>query len=79
MGGIVDRIVDCPDCHRSCGWCAWYAKNAREAGCGLSVPSGMGRPSKRRCEWGESLKGTTCATCRGTERVRLVGTLREIA
>jgi hypothetical protein len=69
----VDRAVACPDCHRTCGWCSWYAKNARQAGCGLSVPSGLGYRTKRRCEWGEQLKGTTCPTCGGTEQVRLVG------
>jgi hypothetical protein len=74
----VDRVVDCPDCHRYCQWCAWYAKNARQAGCGLSVPSGMGKSSKRRCEW-EALKGTTCPTCGGSEKVRLVGHYEQIA
>jgi len=71
----VDRLIACPDCHRECGWCAWYAKNARQCGCGLSAPSGHGDKTKRRCDWGEQLKGTTCPTCGGTERVRLVGHL----
>jgi hypothetical protein len=66
MRTTVDAVVSCPDCHESCGWCSWYAKNAREVGCG------SGR-SRHRCEWGERLKGTVCATCGGTERVRLVG------
>jgi hypothetical protein len=69
----IDRVVACPSCHELCGWCSWYAKNARSAGCGLSVPSGYGYRTKRRCEWGEQLKGTTCQTCSGSERVRLVG------
>jgi hypothetical protein len=69
----VDRVIECPDCHAVCGWCAWYAKNARECGCGLGVPSGHGYRTKRRCVWGESLKGTSCQRCSGTERVRLIG------
>lgn len=69
----VVAVVDCPACHQTCQWCSWYAKNAREAGCGLSVPDGYSRPSRRRCEWGEQLKGTTCDLCDGAERVRLVG------
>lgn len=76
----IDRIVSCPDCYRLCGWCSWYAKNAREVGCGLRVPSGSGGPRRGRrtrgrkaCEWGEQLKGTVCTTCGGAEKVRLVG------
>ena len=71
MTNVIDRIVDCPECHQTCGWCAWYAKNAREAGCGCP-PS----PVQRRrvsCQWGEALKGTTCSLCAGTEKVRFVG------
>jgi transcriptional regulator with XRE-family HTH domain len=37
-----------------------------------SVPSGMGKSSRRRCEW-ESLKGQTCPTCGGSEKARMVG------
>jgi hypothetical protein len=65
MTSEIDRVVDCPACHEICGWCSWYAKNARQCGCGSA--------SKRRCEWGESLKGTVCPMCLGTEKVRLVG------
>lgn len=61
----IDRVVDCPECHRKCEWCSWYAKNARDAGCGSQ--------SKRKCAWGESLKGMTCTLCGGTEKVKLVG------
>lgn len=73
-GMKVDRVVNCPDCYRECGWCAWYAKNARAVGCGLRVPSGGSRRSRKEttCEW-DALKGTTCETCGGTEKVRLVG------
>lgn len=69
----IDRVVDCPECHVYCEWCAWYAKNARECGCGLSVPTGYGRPSKRRCEWGEAQKGRACSTCDGSGKARLIG------
>jgi hypothetical protein len=69
----LTAIVDCPECHKACGWCSWYAKNARQVGCGLGVPSGHGYRTKRRCEWGELLKGTTCSLCDGAEKVRLVG------
>lgn len=69
----IDRVVACPDCHRLCAWCSWYAKNAREVGCGLRVPSGAGVRTHRRCDWGEQLKGTTCPTCGGAEKVRIVG------
>lgn len=62
------RIVDCPECHEVCGWCAWYRKNAREVGCGAGV-SPMPR-THRRCEWGESAKGQPCKTCDGSGRVR---------
>lgn len=73
-----DQVVRCPECHVMCEWCAWYATNARVAGCGLSVPTGYGRPTKRRCEWGETLKGTTCGLCGGSEKVRLSGSYRRI-
>lgn len=69
---VVDRIVQCPDCYRYCSWCSWYAKNARDAGCGTAM-----RKGGKRCEW-EALKGTSCPTCHGTERVRLVGQLQPI-
>jgi hypothetical protein len=72
-----DRFVPCPDCHRHCGWCSWYAKNARSAGCGHGVPNGLYRPSKRRCEW-EQLKGETCPTCGGTEKMRLMGKYEQV-
>lgn len=49
----IDCTVPCPECHRSCGWCAWYAKNAREAGCGCPR-SPRGRTVT--CAWGEALK-----------------------
>jgi hypothetical protein len=74
----VNRIVDCPTCHELCGWCSWYAKNARGAGCGLGVPSGHGYRTRHRCEWGEQLKGTKCETCGGAEKVRLVGTFEPL-
>jgi hypothetical protein len=61
----VTKTVPCPECHELCGWCSWYRKNAREVGCGLRVPSGMGRPSKHRCDWGERAKGVPCGTCSG--------------
>jgi hypothetical protein len=61
---VVSHVVSCPEC-QSCTWCSWYAKNARESGCG-SV-------SRRKCEWGETLKGTTCPLCSGAEKVRFVG------
>lgn len=77
MSCEVNRIVPCPDCHRECGWCAWYAKNAREVGCGLRAPSGSGRRAKTFCEW-DAMKGTTCPTCGGTEKVRLVGHLEAV-
>lgn len=64
------KIVDCPECHEYCGWCSWYRKNAREAGCGLSVPNGLSKLTKRRCEWGESAKGKPCGTCDGSGKVR---------
>lgn len=66
----IDRIVACPDCHRECGWCSWYAKNARLSGCGVSSPSG--RRPRKKCEW-EAMKGTTCSMCGGVEKVRLIG------
>lgn len=65
VGPTVNRAVECPECHLLCGWCSWYAKNAREVGCASQ--------SRRKCAWGEQLKGTACATCGGTETVRLVG------
>ena len=65
----VDRIVACPDCHRVCDWCSWYAKNARAIGCGCPTY----KRTKHRCEWGEAMKGSTCPLCNGTEQVRLVG------
>lgn len=65
----ITRQVDCPECHLFCSWCACYASNAREAGCGLSAPTGAGLRSKRRCDWGERLKGTSCGTCDGSGRV----------
>jgi hypothetical protein len=64
----VDRVVQCPDCYRLCEWCSWYAMNARAVGCGTLF-------YKKKCKWGESLKGTTCPTCGGTERMRLRGEL----
>jgi hypothetical protein len=67
---VIERVVDCPECHRACGWCAWYAKNARECGCGSQ--------SNRKCAWGESLKGTVCALCGGTEKVKLVGSYERV-
>jgi hypothetical protein len=72
----VTREVPCPECHVSCGWCSWYAKNARGAGCGCPRS-----PVKRRvvrCEWGETLKGTTCALCGGTERVQATTTYKAV-
>lgn len=68
---VIDRVVACPDCYRVCGWCAWYAKNARDAGCGTTI-----RKSKK-CEW-EQLKGQACPTCGGTEKVKLVGEFRRL-
>lgn len=56
------RLVDCPECHEACGWCAWYRKNARVAGCG--APHG-----KRRCAKGEAAKGVPCSMCDGSGRV----------
>lgn len=64
----VNRIVPCPDCHRLCHWCSWYAKNARGAGCGTTLKR------SRKCEWDE-LKGETCPTCGGSTKMRLVGHL----
>jgi hypothetical protein len=60
------RTVNCPECHASCGWCSWYAKNARDAGCGCPR-SPRGRIVK--CQWGELLKGTACSLCGGSGRV----------
>jgi hypothetical protein len=60
------RVVACPECHAYCGWCSWYVKNAREAGCG----SQWRKP--KDCQF-EKFKGTACQTCGGTEKVRLVG------
>src|SRR5678815_5303192 len=74
---LIDRIIDCPDCTRYCHWCAWYAKNARDAGCGLSILPGHARITRHRCEW-DQLKGTTCQTCGGNEKVRLVGQLERM-
>lgn len=68
----VDRVVSCPDCHRLCGWCSWYAKNARVAGCGTMIRKG------RKCESGEALKGTVCPMCGGSEKMRLVGRLEPV-
>lgn len=68
---VVSHVVSCPECHMSCTWCSWYAKNAREAGCGSA--------SRRKCEWGEALKGTTCSLCGGTEKVRFVGRYEQIS
>ncbi len=62
-------VADCPECHETCGWCAWYRKNAREAGCGLGVPTGFSRASKRRCEWGNAAKGVPCSSCDGSGKV----------
>ena len=72
----IDRIVDCPECHATCGWCSWYAKNAREGGCGCPR-SPRGRTVK--CEWGESLRGTVCGLCGGVEMVRATTVYESIA
>lgn len=72
----VTRIVPCPECHASCGWCAWYAKNAREAGCGCPPSPRRGRRVK--CDWAERLKGAVCPTCGGTERVQARTTYERI-
>jgi hypothetical protein len=66
---LVTKIVLCPECHEYCDWCAWYRKNARECGCGLSVPNGYSKASKRRCDWGERAKGEPCSTCDGSGKV----------
>ncbi len=63
---VVSRVVDCPECHETCGWCSWYRKNAREAGCGCILPSGR---HANRCAWGEAAKGVPCTTCDGSGRV----------
>lgn len=63
-------IVNCPECHRECGWCSWYAKNARQVGCSSN--------SKKKCDWGEQLKGTTCELCGGDEVVRCVSSYTRI-
>lgn len=57
----VQRIVDCPECHEKCEWCAWYRKNARATGCGSA--------GKRKCAWGQAAKGVACSLCGGYERV----------
>lgn len=66
MTTTIDRVVACPDCHRYCSWCSWYAKNARSIGCGTTLKR------SKPCEW-DALKGTTCPQCGGTGRVRLIG------
>jgi hypothetical protein len=70
------REVPCPDCHRECGWCSWYAKNARAVGCGSMTPSG--RKTRKPCEMARSLEGTTCPLCGGTEKVRAITTYERI-
>lgn len=67
----VNRIVPCPDCHRYCDWCSWYAKNARNVGCGTTLRR------KAKCEW-EQLKGQVCPMCGGTTKMRLVGHLEPV-
>jgi hypothetical protein len=67
----INRIVPCPDCHRLCDFCSWYAKNARNAGCGTTLKR------SKRCEW-DALKGTTCPLCGGTTQMRLVGHLEPL-
>lgn len=64
------RIVPCPDCHHVCGWCSWFRKNARAIGCGAT--------GKHKCDYGSSLKGTTCPTCGGTEKVRATTTYARV-
>lgn len=71
MSHALNRIVACPECHAECGWCSWYAKNARQCGCGC--PRSPVRKRIVKCAWGESLKGTVCPLCGGSETVRLVG------
>lgn len=68
----VNREVPCPDCHRYCSWCSWYAKNARAAGCGTTLKRST------PCEWHE-LKGQVCPMCGGTEKMRLIGQLERTA
>lgn len=66
----ITVVVDCPECHETCGWCSWYRKNAREVGCGLRVNSGMGtKRGANLCRWGEDAKGKPCTTCGGKEKV----------
>jgi hypothetical protein len=72
------RTVNCPECHELCGWCAWYRKNARDAGCGLGVPSGHGYRTRRRCEWGEQAKGVPCGTCNGSGIVQATITYERV-
>ena len=62
MPAETTRVIDCPECHETCGWCSWYRKNAREIGCGSSR-------RKSKCEWGERAKGQPCRTCDGSGRV----------
>lgn len=57
----------CPECYQECGWCSWYAMNARESGCGCKHgPDGKRRPG---CTKAEALKGTKCGTCDGSGAV----------
>lgn len=67
---VEDREMPCPACHQECGWCSWYAKNARDAGCGNPIGPHGRLKHARKCEWGEKLKGTVCGVCGGAEKVR---------
>lgn len=62
--------VECPECHETCGWCSWYRKNARGAGCGSG--------SRNKCAWGENARGVPCKTCDGSGRVMATTTYEPI-
>ena len=60
-GGDVEREVDCPRCHQTCGWCGDYRWMHGQ----LTMPG-----TRRYCKLTEVVpEGADCPLCAGTRRV----------
>ena len=68
---LIEREVDCPRCHETCGWCGDYRHMHGQ----LSLP---GNP-RRRCDMpGLEPEGDACPICRGARRVHASTTFRAL-
>ena len=58
--GDLERVVDCPRCHQTCGWCGDYRHMHGQ----ISLPG-----TKKYCGIEVIPEGDACPVCGGDKRV----------